>query len=318
MTHPLARACLGALTLALALGAATLDAHAFCRTASCEGGDGARCTPAEDDDCGAPLYWPSACVSYAIDQRGSSQVSASEAAALARRAFDAWEGVDCGGGLGPSVAAVDVGPVSCGAAEYSQDKGNVNVIAFRDDAWPYAGGKGTLALTTVTYNIETGAIYDADVELNSEHVEFSTGDEGVKSDLLSILTHELGHFLGLAHSAEGQATMNPSYVVGTIALRDLDEDDAAGICAAYPPDDPRPRPCLLPPRHGFADACAAEQGGCSIGRVGEPEPAAGRAGAGAAWATLAGALGVMLRRRVARARARGSHTPRSGGGGAPR
>lgn len=298
-----ASARLGLATLALALTVgASRPAAAFCRTASCDDGDGARCTPAQDDDCGAPLYWPSACVSYALDAKGSSQLGASEAAALTRRAFDAWEGVDCGDGLGPSIVAVDIGPVSCGATEYSQDKGNVNVIAFRDEGWPYAGGKGTLALTTVTYNVETGAIYDADVELNSQHVEFTTGDEGVKSDLLSILTHELGHFLGLAHSAEGEATMNASYVVGSIALRDLDDDDAAGICAAYPPDDPRPRPCLLPPRHGFSDACAADQqGGCTVGTSDAGDAARH------AWVALALALASAARRVRARApRARGA------------
>ena len=61
-------------------------------------------------------------------------------------------------------------------------------------------------------------------------------------DLPSILTHEVGHFLGMAHSTEPCTvggddcpTMNPFYTTGSDAYRSLEADDVAGICAVYPP-----------------------------------------------------------------------------------
>src|SRR5689334_23648589 len=52
--------------------------------------------------------------------------------------------------------------------EYNQNRGNTNLIVFRDDGWPYEGSSNTLALTTVTYNLDTGEIYDADMR-SEEH-----------------------------------------------------------------------------------------------------------------------------------------------------
>ena len=51
-------------------------------------------------------------------------------------------------------------------------------------------------------------------------------------DLQAILTHETGHFLGLAHATEATSVMYAFYRQGAI---DLTEDDAAGLCSIYPP-----------------------------------------------------------------------------------
>jgi hypothetical protein len=71
---------------------------------------------------------------------------------------------------------------------------------------------------------------------NSSGFRFSTtrlpGDDSV--DLQTILTHELGHFQGLAHSSNDRAVMWPEAGRGE-ARRDLTFDDTAGLCAVYPP-----------------------------------------------------------------------------------
>jgi hypothetical protein len=87
---------------------------------------------------------------------------------------------------------------------------------------------------------------------------FTLGDTNVDFDLLSIVTHETGHFQGMAHSANPEATMWPSYTPGTISLRQLSPDDEAGICAIYPAT-PTNSDCEPTPRHGFSPLCAAEQ-----------------------------------------------------------
>ncbi|XXX82694.1 matrixin family metalloprotease [Sorangium sp. So ce134] len=284
---------------ALALPRAAL---AYCRTSVCPEtqSTAAVCTPRQSTDCGIPLAWPSPCVSYSLQEDASDQVSLAEAEAIFAQAFAAWTEADCGGGETPRMEVTYLGPITCDAHEYNQRKGNANIITFRDDGWPYGSGGSTLALTTVTYNLKTGEIYDADMEINSFDVSLSLGDDDVSFDLLSIATHEAGHFLGLSHSAEHAATMNADYRPASVALRDLDEDDRDAICAVYPPGEPI-EACDPTPRHGFSNLCAVDQpnpkasGGCAAA----PSPGGGGGLLAAALASL-GALARARRGRAAR------------------
>ncbi|WP_437878920.1 matrixin family metalloprotease [Sorangium sp. So ce513] len=311
---PSARGARAAAVLAVsgALAAAALaspsPALAYCRTSVCPEtkSTAAVCTPAQPNDCGIPLAWPSPCVSYSIQEDASDQVSLAETEAIFAQAFATWTQADCGGGQTPRMEVVYLGPVACDAHEYNQGKGNANVITFRDGDWPYAGGGNTLALTTVTYNLKTGDIYDADMEINSSDVELSLDDHEVSFDLLSIATHEAGHFLGLSHSTTGTATMFADYRPETIMLRDLDQDDVDGICAVYPPGEPV-KNCDPTPRHGFSELCAADQpdpkdSGCAAAPRGDAGQ--GGRGAGLALAALALAGAAVRARRGAAVRAR--------------
>lgn len=130
-------------------------------------------------------------------------------------------------------------------------------------------GRNTLALTTVTYDARDGRILDADVEVNAwdgrtggflalaPHGWYYTcgaaepgpacgvagtpeccrayGEPGCQYlDLESVVTHEAGHFLGLAHVEDERATMYPTTRAGQVSQRSLDADDVAGLCAIYP------------------------------------------------------------------------------------
>ena len=106
-------------------------------------------------------------------------------------------------------------------------------------------------------------------------------------DFASIMTHEAGHFLGLAHSGDPRATMNALYQPGNTAMRELTADDIAGICAVYHPDgkrsldgtntinaiacDPTPRRefttvCTPPPPKpcGGSNRCSLKKAGIGI------------------------------------------------------
>jgi hypothetical protein len=295
-SSPLAPALLAALGYAG-------DAQAFCRTSYCtDVGTSAVCDPAAPSDCGTPLKWPQPCVGYSIHQGASSQLSLEATEQVFERAFAAWTEADCGGGTHPRIQVGYAGPVACDQHEYNQNAGNANIIVYRDGAWPHEGAGNTLALTTVTYSLETSDIYDADMELNSADAEFTTTDVPgeVMFDLQSIATHEVGHFLGLAHSIDAEATMNAGYNPGTITLRDLALDDISGICAAYPPGEPITS-CDSTPRHGFSGECATnqqEEEGCAVAAPGRG------GGADGALAALAGVAAAALLARGARSRRR--------------
>jgi MYXO-CTERM domain-containing protein len=86
----------------------------------------------------------------------------------------------------------------------------------------------------VTYGVDDGRIFSAVMEINSHAQRFSTSVPPAPGEisLEAVVTHEAGHFLGLAHSGDMSAVMYAFYQPGAITLTD---DDAAGICAVYPP-----------------------------------------------------------------------------------
>jgi hypothetical protein len=240
---------------------------------------------------GTPLHWPQTCLSFGVQKDGSKSdgIDYDTAHRIISEAFQAWRDVDCPGGGSPSFALRDYGAIECAEAQYNQDQGNANVFTFRDESWPYDDAFDTLALTTITYNRESGEIYDADVEINSYMASFTVGDENVHHDLSAILTHEIGHFLGLSHNDNAATTMWCCYEPTDTQQRTLHQEDIAGICDVYPPDrSVNANAC--DPRHGFSNLCASDQDeGCGIG--GPSRPGSGLI---AAFGLLG--LGIVLRR----------------------
>jgi MYXO-CTERM domain-containing protein len=210
------------------------------------------------------------------------------------------------------VRVVDMGYVDCGAAEYNDHAGNANVLVFRDDVWPHPEGGDNVALTTVTYDLDSGQIYDADIEVNTAQYDVTTGDTDAQYDLLGVLTHEAGHFLGLGHSPDEEATMYALITPGDLGFRSLGDDDLSGICTIFPPGKaPVPASCNPIPRHGFASECATEQPAATC--AASPAPPSHRQGVAFAGLAVA-ALAVIAARRRSVLKARSA---RRGGAGCP-
>jgi len=252
----------------------TASAAAYCRTTTCDATSDdpeERCEDEDGDGCfdtGEYLHWKQRCISFSVQSDGSpaSGISFAQAHDAISQAFETWLTTTCGDGI-PSLEASPTEPVQCSKQEYNLDGPNANVWMFRDDSWPYEeegfSSSDTLGLTTVTFNPDTGEIYDADVEINANDNRITVGDDRVENDLVSIATHETGHVLGLGHSSYPDATMYYAYLPSRTSLRSLSEDDADAICAAYPPNRDTPEGCNPEPRHGFSTECATSDTGCA-------------------------------------------------------
>lgn len=269
------------LSAFLFFATSTHDALAFCRSTTCKGSG---CT-LDDEGCpadGKKLHWDTSCVGFSFDARGTVKLNPEKARDAIRSAFFEWSSIDCPDGSGMAdIRFVELEDVECRVSAYNSKGPNVNVVLYQDDSWRYRGEDNTLAKTTVTFDPNSGQILDADIEINTAINPVTVQDpdpnlEGfdpkVRYDLQSLMTHEVGHFLGIAHSGYQDATMFASYVEGTVDLRSLSDDDREALCAAYPPD--RGAFCDPQPRGGLMTDCstdtsgAPKEDGCSVRTVG--------------------------------------------------
>jgi hypothetical protein len=224
-------------------------AEAFCRTTTSHVASGYDPAMSGCWAQGTPLAWPMSQVPYGVVSAASRQVSLADATRIAHLAFDAWKSASCSG-HSPSIEAFDDGPIAkvpdAGDCTVSGacDPAARDVIVFDDDAWPYNDTTNALALTTVTYGVDDGRIFEAYTEVNSAEHELTAEEPPPAGsgayDLQAILTHEAGHFLGLAHATETTSIMYAFYRPGAI---DLTADDVSGICAIYPPSKPSSGGC---------------------------------------------------------------------------
>ena len=299
------------LTLALVLIAQCVasTAHAYCRSRTCALGktkEEAQVECKHEDSCiseGKPLHWASPCLRYAVQLDGSplSGLDADQVAELVAQAFSLWKSAECPGGGNPHFDASFQGFVTCHEQETvcAGAQGNVSVVMFHDNAWPYALNE--LGITTPSAGTESGVIHDADIEINAPALVTDM------FELFPVLSHEVGHYLGLTHSNAPGALMSGTY--GEIAMsRGLTPDDVAGICAIYPPSNVALSCKTTAPAH---DACAEPEPlekcslgtvrhsaneGCSVAGAGSQRPATSFF----AFGTALGLAWLFRRRREAR------------------
>jgi hypothetical protein len=285
--------------------AATWNAAAWCRTTTCAadpGWDGIRapgsaaCEPAGHfEECKAngnpdvPLWWRPSCVGYDLQASASWRVPYDTFANIAASAYQAWTSKDCTRAGRVSIDARDLGPITCAQIGYDPSGPNHNVILFRDAFWPHKTDEEiaanapspTIALTTVTFDSWTGEIFDADLEINSADHEVMplVAPQSGRYDLQAVLTHEIGHFFGMAHSTDPKSVMFSSDEGDDLSKRALGASDIAGVCSVYRPDGMRSvsteiepsgleptSGCDPTPRHGYTAECSESkrQHGCAM------------------------------------------------------
>jgi hypothetical protein len=177
---------------------------------------------------GEQVRWFKNKVALRIDPRLESMLPAGQARAAAIMASEAWRGLP---------GAPDITIEAGAPAAYSaQQRGNGIYLL---NEWPY--GKDQLAVTLVTYR-QTGEVLGVDVLVNAQK-RFALLSEGednafaAEHDLGAVLTHELGHVLGLDESHDDEhATMWPYIRAGEAHQRSLSTDDEDAVVEAYHAD----------------------------------------------------------------------------------
>ena len=263
--------CTARVALVVALLAIPSRGYAWCRmTTSLR-------MPTAEEPCVLPdpttdppeqfLAWLAPCTAMTLSVTApAASLSEAEVRSVLERTFATWDGVSCDGRPVDFDLALSVDENTCVSPLYRDGGGNTNAVMFVTDWSDRMYDPAAFAITTVWHRRTTGEILDVDMELNEERGPYAIcpepGCTDGRVDLENVVAHEMGHYLGLAHSEVELATMAGSAVAGETSKRDLHDDDMAGICAVYPPGA-FGESCDATPRGGLGLDC--EPGcGCAV------------------------------------------------------
>ncbi|HJK99992.1 MAG TPA: matrixin family metalloprotease [Polyangiaceae bacterium LLY-WYZ-15_(1-7)] len=108
-----------------------------------------------------------------------------------------------------------------------------SVIGWVESGWRHSGS--AIGVTGPRWDFRN-CIQEADMEMNGVNFRWITGaGSGSNVNAYSIALHEGGHYYGLGHSSDRNATMYFAYTGG---IDMIGADDQAGICTLYPGDGP--------------------------------------------------------------------------------
>ncbi len=180
----------------------------------------------------ATSNWP---LRFTMNQDGVPNISDGSDLNAVRASFQTWAAISTA-----DISFIDGGTT---LAKYANANDGVNLVSFEDDQFPFS--YGVLAVAAKTLKIDKATqvaqIIDADIVVNPDFVNDIKYNLGVGYnnknagyfDIQSVITHEIGHILGLLHSGVVNSTM--FFTLGSgITVRTLEQDDKSWASYRYP------------------------------------------------------------------------------------
>lgn len=138
-------------------------------------------------------------------------------------------------------------------------------ISWVQDSWSDDFQPEALAVTVTSYDPDSQVIFSSNIFVNADLYDWMAqpgdmSDCDAAFDLQSVLTHELGHLLGLHHSAAREAAMYPSLPACQNVKRRLAADDVNELEARYLED-----PITAPPSQLGCSVAVGSHGSASSG-----------------------------------------------------
>lgn len=191
------------------------------------------------------IRWPKRSIEVAFSNSlltpGANIKPDSDVVGAARRALARWSSVANINFVVTWTSAASVSPANSG------DGVSLVTIAVTPENEEF-NSDSTTGRTRVFYNPDTGSIVEADISINPRPqaqdgtaLQFSSDGTPGTYDLEATFTHEIGHLLGLEHSAVLGSTMqsrqayNGTFGLPALTERTLSEDDRQKVRGLYGP-----------------------------------------------------------------------------------
>ncbi|MEJ7709576.1 MAG: matrixin family metalloprotease [Pyrinomonadaceae bacterium] len=185
----------------------------------------------------SPLRWNTNVINISfapsLSSPGANIKANSDVLGAARRALARWSEAS-----GIKFVELTTGAHSISPSSMPDGINLITVSQTPENASAFGVASEITSRTRIFFNASNGTISEADITINPT-LQYSTDGTPGTYDLEGTFTHEIGHLLGLDHSASIGSTMQPmqgrngNYNLPATSSRTLTYDDRAGIRSLY-------------------------------------------------------------------------------------